>query len=290
MVLAERGENEQAEASLKGAELSSLLPIEEARFAYWAGMFYWKTENPQMARAELERAVEVAPFWLESSFALARTYLDVDNVNQAVQIISKTYGHDLDQTLRWDPVRLSWFPELDMGELAMSARRKLMASSLTNFKVPKVIGILQAGQCLQRPGGLGCAQANAQLSEALNTMENDVATRVFLARIHMRNGNWPVALKHLNHVQASSGESPLLDAFRGRALLASGRTAEAEQAFNEAYLSAKEMPGVYFQHAEALRYRGENAEALKKYKHVAKLDKLDVTTRAQLLALGRALQ
>jgi len=248
-----------------------------ALYHYHAALIYSGHDHQRFARLSLESAAAADPHWVPPQLALA--LVEEEMGDNGIERLENTWRMDLDLEAGRDPIVTAPLGTL----LPRDIWDQLEARGSDSFEDPGVRnlakGILLAHACLPHDD---CVEAREALEPAYATNPT-TTSRVFLAQVRMRQGEYESALALLDDALKAEPNSSTVLALRADCFAGLGRDDEAIAAYESAEAAPGATAGVYRNHAVLLSERKEHEAAERVARKALSLDDDDIVAARLLI-------
>jgi tetratricopeptide (TPR) repeat protein len=276
LALEAQGDDEGSEDALS-AKGSSLKGRSAARYHYHAASVYQAHDHQRFARLSLESALASDPAWVPPHVALS--LVEVAMGDAGLDRLLKTWNmdHDLDQGR--DPIvpgPIALQSPVQVWEALSSRKPNRLADP---DEATRIEGVLLAMDCMQ---GGDCARAVGLLTRAVEAFPEDPASRVFLARALMAQGDHAAAEEHLR-VASTHQDHAMIEVLLGDCHQAQGRYDRAVAAYTMAAEKGRPSSSLYRKLAISNAEAGETERAEQYARQALSMDPDDLAAAKVLL-------
>jgi serine/threonine protein kinase/tetratricopeptide (TPR) repeat protein len=269
-----------AVAELQSGKVEGLDARTTARYHYGTAMLMRESSRLRYAQTELREAVTSDPGWLEARFALAQTLLELDQWDEAQELLEDSWRYDLNQESARDRVVTVITPATDLTAVLTSLAEATERDPERRDQAATIESMLRAASCVVVHG---CPEEADAIVAGLKSHSGQ--DQAWAGRVMLVNGRWQEALTHLGRVPLEQ-RTALVSGLEGLAHEGLDRPSAADAALEKAYTSDTSAPGLRRTHADLLMTRNDREGAIQQARLAYEEDPNDMVSAAILLTYG----
>ena len=256
-------------------EAGQLVGAAGARLHLGIARVYLAMDNQRSAVDEIQNALRGDPDFLDAILDGALADVRVNNLDAAVEKITRAPLNDVIYTRNLSPLSLLWIPPADLERLKREMGTALANDVRYSVRIKEILAIID--WCAEKPG------AEARLRTAVAEGGTAGASAALAQQLYGTN-RAAEGLQHVDEVLTNEADSPLFLSMRGYAQALSG-TSGAERSLGRALSLEPMNPSVLYWNAAANEALGKKTEAIRLLEALMLVSPDDVVTRARLISL-----